>query len=78
MDTDGPCGSRTINSFIGTGAYEYLQQFGIKYVLIALDELETAAELLISDGDHLQHWITNRQFLRSHQGAALPTLTASA
>lgn len=25
-------------------AYEYLQQFGIKYVLIALDELETAAE----------------------------------
>jgi hypothetical protein len=25
-------------------AYDYLQQFGIKYVLIALDELETAAE----------------------------------
>ena len=25
-------------------AYQYLQQFGIKYILIALDELETAAE----------------------------------
>jgi hypothetical protein len=25
-------------------AYQYLQQFGLKYILIALDELETAAE----------------------------------
>ncbi len=31
--------TRLVNS-----AYEYLQQFGIKYVLVVLDELETAAE----------------------------------